>query len=548
MSRPTRYTSEMMETYLREGLWEPFSLYDMWDRNARDFPYREAVVDSRSRLTWAQAKGAIDRLALGLAKLGIGRDEVIILQLPNCVEVVLFRVACERAGVLNLHIMTALRDREMEYALRKTGAVGVAVPWRHRDFDHFQMVTDIGRDVKSLRHIFVLGDLVPEGAISIEGMMQEPLEREYPPDHMELRSYPPTEVSVITLTSGTTGLPKFVEFPFGARNSLAKIVIEVMKLSGDDVLGAFGPAPAGPNCLTYFAAPRLAAGVVMQERFHAGESLRLIQDEGITVGQVVPAQLAMMVASPDIGRYDLSSIRVWWCVGAPLPYQLRVDTEEKLGGVVITGLGAVDFGGNTATSLDDPREVRLHTVGRPRGGTEIRLVDDTGGDVAPGEVGEVWGRGPSCASGYFGDPEATRQAWTEDGWFKMGDLGRFDPDGNLLIAGRKKEMIIRGGQNVYPVEVENLLIEHPQVADVAVVGMPDSVLGERSCAYVVPAPGWKPVLADLVSFLQGQGIASYKMPERLETIDSLPLVAEQKVDRKALVADIGHKLEAEGGS
>ncbi|MEE8473631.1 MAG: AMP-binding protein [Dehalococcoidia bacterium] len=537
-----------METYLREGLWEPFSLYDMWARNARDFPHREAVVDSRSRLTWAQAKGAIDRLALGLTKLGIDRDEVIVLQLPNCVEVVLFRVACERAGVLNMHIMTALRGREMEYALRETGAVGVAVPWRHRDFDHFHMVSEIGRDVKSLRHIFVLGDQVPEGAISIEGMMQEPLEREYPPDHLKARSYPPTDVSVITLTSGTTGLPKFVEFPFGARNNLAKIVIEVMKMSGDDVLGAFGPAPAGPNCLTYFAAPRLAARVVMQERFQAGESLRLIQDEGITVGQVVPAQLAMMVASPDIARYDLSSMRVWWCVGAPLPYQLRVDTEEKLGGVVITGLGAVDFGGNTATSLDDPREVRLHTVGRPRGGTEIRLVDDAGRDVAPGDVGEVWGRGPSCASGYFRDPEATRQAWTEDGWFKMGDLGRFDPDGNLLIAGRKKEMIIRGGQNIYPVEVENLLINHPQVADVAIVGMPDPVLGERSCAYVVPGPGRKPVLADLVSFLQGQGIASYKMPERLETIDRLPLVSEQKVDRKALVADIGRKLEDEGGS
>jgi non-ribosomal peptide synthetase component E (peptide arylation enzyme) len=545
VARPTRYTPEIIEEYIKKGLWEPETLYDFWDRNARDCPHKEAVVDSRARLTWARAKELIDRLALGLAELGLGRDEVIVLQLPNCVEVDLLRVACERAGVLSLHVLTALRHREMEYVLRETEAVGVAIPWVYRDFDYFHMVSEIRRHLPTLRHIFVLGAPVPEGAISIEEMMQRPLERERLSNRLEARGYPPTEVSIITLTTGTTGLPKFVEFPFGARHALGRMLIEVLKLSGDDTVGAFGPAPAGPNCVAYFAAPRVAARVVFQERFEAGGSLRLIQDERVTVGLVVPAQLAMMVGHPDIRLYDLSSLRVWWCVGAPVPYQLRVDTEEKLGGIVLTGLGAVDFGGNTSTSLDDPRDVRLLTVGRPRGGTEIRLVDDSGRDVGRGEVGEVWGRGPSCASGYFRDPETTRQAWTEDGWFRMGDLGRFDEHGNLLIAGRKKDMLIRGGQNIYPVEVEDLLIMHPKVSDVAIVGMPDPVMGERACAYVVPKPGQQFTFEEMLAFLKGQGLAMYKLPERLEITDRLPLVGEQKVDRKALAADIAQKLRTE---
>ncbi|MFQ5826653.1 MAG: AMP-binding protein [Dehalococcoidia bacterium] len=546
MARPTRYTPEMIEEYIKNGLWEPVTLYDFWDRNARDCPHKEAVVDSRSRLTWPRAKELIDRWALGLAELGIGRDEVIVLQLPNCVEVDLLRVACERAGVLGLHVLTALRHREMEYILRETEAVGVAIPGVYRDFDYLSMVSEIRRNLPSLRHIFVLGDRAPQGAISIEEMIQRPLERERPSNHLEARSYPPTEVSIITLTTGTTGQPKFVEFPFGARHALGKILIEVLELSGDDIVGAFGPASAGPNCVAYFAAPRVAAKTVFQEHFKAEESLCLIQDERITVGLVVPAQLAMLVGYPDIKLYDLSSLRVWWCVGAPVPYQLRVDTEEKLGGAILTGLGAVDFGGNTSTSLDDPREVRLLTVGRPRGGTEIRLVDEAGRDVGKGEVGEVWGKGPSCASGYFGDPEATWQAWTEDGWFKMGDLGRFDEHGNLLIAGRKKDMLIRGGQNIYPVEVEDLLIMHPKVSDAAIVGMPDPIMGERACAYVVPKPGQQLTFEEVLAFLKGQGLALYKLPERLEITDGLPLVGEQKVDRKALAADIAQKLRVEG--
>jgi non-ribosomal peptide synthetase component E (peptide arylation enzyme) len=545
MAKPTRYTPELISEYMERGWWEPTSLSGLWDRNARGYPDKEAIVDSKTRLTWAQAEQVIDRLACGLVELGFEKDDSIVIQLPNCAGLPLLRVACEKAGILSLHGLMTLRRREIEYIMKHCGAVGVINPGVYRNFDYFNMIKEIWPNLPSLRYIFVMGDNVPQEAISINEMIQRPLEEKYPTSLLEERSYASTEVSIITLTSGTTGFPKFVEFPFCARHNLARTLSEVLELTDNDIIGVFGPAPAGPNCVAYFAAPGVRAKIVVQERFEAWESLGLIQDERITVGLVVPAQLARMVGHSDIERYDLSSLRVWWCVGAPVSYQLRVEAEEKLGGMVITGIGAVDFGGTTATRFDDPPEVRLPTVGKARGGTEIKLVDDAGKEVAKGEVGEIWGRGPACASGYFKDLESTWQAWTKDGWFKLGDLGKFDEQDNIFVMGRKKDMIIRGGQNIYPVEVEDLLLTHPKVLDVAIVGMPDPVMGEKACVYLVPRSGQDFSFDEMISFLKEKGIATYKLPERLEIVERLPMVGEQKVDKKRLVQDIVEKLQNE---
>jgi acyl-CoA synthetase (AMP-forming)/AMP-acid ligase II len=196
---------------------------------------------------------------------------------------------------------------------------------------------------------------------------------------------------------------------------------------------------------------------------------------------------------------------------------------------------------------DDPQDVRFLTAGRPVPGVEVKLVDDEGKEVSPGGVGEVWVRGPTFVSGYYRDAEATAQMWTQDGWFKMGDLGKWDYRGNVAIVGRKKDMIIRGGQNIYPVEIENLLILHPKVSAVAVVGMPDPVMGEKACAYIVPKSGETFTFEEMVSFLKSKNIALFKIPERLEIVERLYMVADnQKVDKKVLQQDIREKLRAEG--
>jgi non-ribosomal peptide synthetase component E (peptide arylation enzyme) len=185
-------------------------------------------------------------------------------------------------------------------------------------------------------------------------------------------------------------------------------------------------------------------------------------------------------------------------------------------------------------------------VGRPFEGNEIKLVDESGQEVPKGETGGIVVRGPCGGTGYYKDPQATKEAFTEDGWFSTGDLGKWDEQGNLMLVGRKKDVIIRGGQNIYPVEVEKLLVTHPKVLDAALVGMPHPVMGERACAYIVPKQGEQFTFHEMVSWLREKGVAPYKLPERLEFLDQMPMVADVKVDKKVLREDIARKLRAEG--
>jgi non-ribosomal peptide synthetase component E (peptide arylation enzyme) len=308
------------------------------------------------------------------------------------------------------------------------------------------------------------------------------------------------------------------------------------------VFAALSPAAGGPNIPVYFAAPQVGVKTVFLRHFDAEAAFQLIQKERVTVACLVPAQLAMMVRYPSSGRYDLSSIRVWLSVGAPLAPTLAREAEERLGAVVVNTYGAVDWGGVVFTSPLDPPETRYATVGRPRAGTEMRLVDEAGRLVAPNQVGELQGRGPSCSSGYYGNLEVTRKAWSADGWLSLGDLGRWDEQGNLIILGRKDELIIRGGQNIQPGEIEAHLLAHPKVKQVAVVGMPDAIMGQKICAYVVPRTEQGVRLEEVVSFLQSMRLAPYKFPERLELVHEFPMVSDTKVNKRILAADIAEKL------
>jgi non-ribosomal peptide synthetase component E (peptide arylation enzyme) len=525
----------MVEENVRKGIWSQSAIVDFWDRNAQLYPDREAVIDSRTRLTWAEAKLWIDRLALGLLELGIKKDEMLVVQLPNSVELCLLRLACEKTSILCLPVQRNLRQREMEYILKHTDAVAVVIPWKFRGFDYFEMIQTIRPGLPRLRHIIIAGDDIPPGTVALKDILQKPLEKKYSPDYLQKTKCPGTEFYLVMHTTGTTGFPKFVEYPIAPRVFSNKGLIENLKLAGDDVFGAFSAASAGPNCVAYFTAPEVAAKVVWEEHFDPEEAFQLIQKERITVGLVVPTNLALMLRHPSLGKYDFSSIRLWWCVGAMLPYPVAVEAEEKLGGKIVSGLGATDFGGYTIHPMDAPQQKRLLTLGKGIPGmTEVKLVDDSGREVAQGEIGEVWARGPAAVSGYYRDPVTTAQAWTADGWFKFGDLGYWDKDGDLVLVGRKKDMIIRAGQNIYPIEIENILLTHPKIAAAAIVAIPDHVVGEKACAFVVTKPGNTISFQEMVSFLKAQNLAPYKLPERLEIVDKLPLVADQKVDKKAL--------------
>jgi non-ribosomal peptide synthetase component E (peptide arylation enzyme) len=535
----------MIEEYKEKGYWVQTTLSDIWDSNGRECPDKEAIVDSKTRLTWGEANQWIDRLALGFLELGMNKDELIVIQLPNSVELCLLRVACERAGLFCLPVLRTWRQREMEYALKRVNAVGVVIPWTFREFDYFEMIQAIRPRLPKLRHIFTVDDRVPEGVISIKEMVKKPLEKKYPRGYLEGKKCKADEFSLIAPTSGTTGLPKFIESPISSRIYMGKVFIERFGLTDEDIIGVFCPAVGGPNHPTYFSAPIVSAKVVMLEHFSSEEAFKLIEKEKISFASVVPAQLSIMMRDPMHKEYDLRSLRLFNCSGAALAPQVGMEVEEKLGCPIVQTYGAMDSGGMTLHSFYDNAEVRLFTIGKPAGGNEVKLVDDAGKEAPKGNPGEILVRGPTLVSGYYDDPETTRQVWTRDGWYKTGDLGTFDESGNLVIVGRKKEIIIRGGQNIYPVEIENLLLAHPKVSNVAVVKMPDPVMGEKACAYVVSKQGQDFTFDDMVSFLKKNAVAAYKLPERLEIVGALPMVAEgQKVDKKVLEKDIGEKLKA----
>lgn len=545
MAKATRYTPELVRECFDKGYWEPTTFSDLWDRNARECPDKEAVTDSESRLTWSQANLAADRLALGLMDMGLKKDDMIILQLPNSLDLFLLRIACEKAGILCMPVLRTYREREISYFIEQTRAAAIAIPLEFRGFNYLDMVRKMAPRFPHLKHILISGDEAPAGTVSVASLREQPIEKRYPRDLLQKTKTPATEFSLVLLTTGSTGTPKFVESPICATMCRERALVKKLGFTGEEVYGILSPVGGGVNSRGYYGVAIVAGKTVIQDRFEAEDALRLIEKEGITFAFFAPAQLALMLKHPNLNKYDLSSLRLIWTGSAPVPPDLAVEAEKKLC-KIIQGYSSIDCSVTCIPDADDPMETRLFTAGKPYAFGELKLRDDEGKDVPQGEVGEVWLRGPAAASGYFNDPETTWNNWTKDGWFRMGDLGKLDQNGNLVLVGRKKEVINRGGQKIFPTEVEDLLSWHPKVATVALVGMPDPVMGEKACAYVVPKPNQTLTLKEMLGYLAQQGIAAYKLPERLEIVEKMPLVGDgMKIDKKALMKDVSEKLKTE---
>lgn len=526
------------------GYWDSSLISESWDQNAILYPDREAVVDEGTRVTWSQAKKQIHRIALGLLELGL-RGENLAVQLPNCLDLFLVRLACEKAGIVVVTIMPNFRQAEVAAILNLTEAAGIVIPKEFRKFDYIKMVQEICTHTPRLKYVLVSGDEVPEGTISIKEMTLGLLEEKYPRDYLEKTRFDPFEIFQIATTTGTTGMPKCVEFVSCVRQATGRVVARRLKYTPDDVVGAFAPVIAG-GCFNevYRAAPMRGAKIVLAKHFTPEEMLGLIEKERVTIAAFVPAVLIRILEYPDFDKYDHRSLRVVKHGGAALPYEQAVKARDKFECPVLAAYGGLDVGTISSSSVDDPKEALLRTVGRPLDGAEVIIVDAEGREVPLGETGEILVRGPHCEPGYYGNPVMTEEVW-RDGWFHTGDLGSLDSEGRLTIQGRTKDMIIRGGQNIYPLEIESILLEHPKILNVAIIGMPDPVMGERACAYVVP--GEKFNFSEMVSFLKDKGIAPFKIPERLEIIDDLPLAGGIKVGKKRLRQDIESKLKSERG-
>lgn len=539
----------MYDEYFSKGYWTDETTSALWDRNAVQYPDQEAFVDAHRRLTWSQVKLMSDRIAFNLLGLGLKRDEFLFSLLPNCVESYLMRGACEKAGVICGSALMTIREMEIGHVFKQFSAVGIAIPTEFRRFPFYKAVQEMRPNFNLLRHVIVMGGKVPEGALSLEAMMQQP--ENVPPGYFDRTTIGATEVSMIGFTSGTTGMPKGAEHVQCARIAMAKGYAAGPKLHGKDiVLNIISPVGGLSSAFTYNGSAALVgAKVVLLDVWSPEKTFALIEKEKATILLAVPAQLAKLALDPSYVNFDLSSLRCICTSTAPLPYSLATAVEERFKVPVVNFYGQFDAGSIAGVSIDDPLEVRRSTVGKPLKENTTALLGEDGKEVAPGEIGEVVYTGPTAGSGYYGDVETTLKVWGKlgkEGRCRSGDLAKFNQDGYLILVGRKKDVIIRGGQNIFPAEEEGLLLTHPKINSVAIVPMPDPIMGEKCCAYVVLKEGETLSFEEMVSFLKDKKIANYKIPERLEVRKELPLKGLQKIAKGPLCKDIIEKLKAEG--
>jgi len=547
----TPYPQEFADRYLRQGYWRPQALGDLLRESARKFSARVAICDATRRLSYAELDQLSDRLALHLLRHGLQPRDVVLLQLPNTWEFSVVFFALMKIGVIPVMCLLPYRNTELAYFARLTGSKGYFIAPSVRGFDYLAMAREIQPEAPSLQHIVALGDGSQSGVAYLAPWLDEPIEKGSLSIRLAETPSDPFDVAFFLLSGGTTGIPKLIPRTHADYIYHAQQCAQALEWDASVVFLNVIPAahnfPLGSPGLV--GAVSVGASVAMCPSTDPESIFETIQRERGTCLAVSPALLINLLNSPSRPNYDLSSLR-FVCAGGQKMLPELVDRAHAAWPQVTLGhaFGMAE-GLINLTRPADPWEVIRETQGRPISpGDEIRIVDDEGNDVAAGEVGELITRGPYTIRGYYRAEEHNRAAFTADGFYRTGDMVRLHPSGNLVVEGRKKDMINRGGEKISAEEVENLILAHEQVHMAAVVAMPDPVLGEKSCAFVIPRPGHSISLEQLCDFLQSKKIARFKLPERLEVVDSFPLTSVGKVSKKDLRAQIAERLRAEQGT
>ncbi|HLG65052.1 MAG TPA: AMP-binding protein [Ktedonosporobacter sp.] len=533
----TPYPEEFVARYCALGYWESRSLAEFFRAVCNKFADRIALVARNERVTYRQLLRRAERLALHLLRLGIRPQDRIVVQLPNIPEFVYLYIALQMVGAIPILALPAHRESEIDQFVKIGDAVGYAIPEYVRDFDFAPLAREIQRKNNHLRFIFVAGQAILPGSLSLTDLLASDSGQD--PQQLEQMRIEPLSPAVFLLSGGTTGIPKLIPRTHNDYIYNSKAAASVTDVRQDDALLVVLPIAhnfplACPGVQGFLMQ---GARCVLSTSIKPSDVCSLIQKEKITHLALVPTLLIRLINDPCIHDYDFSSLRIINSGGQKLQQEVKQRTEELLPTCKVQEVFGMAEGLLCYVRLDDTDEQRYTTAGRPISpADEIRLVDDDGNDVAPGEVGELLVRGPYTLRGYFRVPEQNALSFTADGFYRTGDLMRQDSSGNYVVEGRKKDLINRGGEKISAEELENLLLAHPAVLNVACVPMPDPVLGERVCAFVIARPTMRePTLDDLTSFLLKKGIARFKLPERLEIVDVFPLSNFGKVSKKSLV-------------
>jgi salicylate---CoA ligase len=527
------WPDDLARQYANAGWWRGQDLGAEIAAVAAARPDATALVDGGTRISYASLLARADALAARLARLGLRPGMRIVVQLPNCWPFVVLTLACLRSGIVPVMALPAHRRHELAYLCEHSEARALAVPDMLRGFDHQEMAEDLLTASQTLEHVLVVGQDVRHQDLTAlctesqgtEGGAAVP----DPPD--------PAGVAVFLLSGGTTGLPKLIARTHNDYSYNARASAELCRLGEGTVYLASLPASHNfPLACPGILGTLLSGGrVVMIASPDPAGAFAAIEREGVTITAVVPAVAQRWLAhATQYGSGALRTLQVLQVGGARLADEHATRVKPVLGATLQQVFGMAE-GLLNYTRLDDPDEVICGTQGRPLSpGDEVRIVDADGRDLPDGQPGALLTRGPYTPRGYYRAPEQNARAFTPDGWYASGDVVRRRPDGNLVVEGRDKDMINRGGEKISAEEVENLLYRMPGIAQVAAVAAPDAELGERICVFVVPEPGRQISLGGIRGGLEAAGVAKFKWPERLEIMAELPVTKMGKLDKKAL--------------
>ena len=524
-----------MAAFMESGLWPNRLITEHFDDAVAAHPERTAITGYMShagapaRLTYEALQHRVERMALGLVSLGIAPGDVVAAQLPNHWQFTALYLACVRIGAVLNPLMPIFRHRELTYMLAFAEAKAVIVPRVFRAFDYPQMIAELRPDVPSLEHVFVIGG---EGAPSFEAhFLDRAWEDELDGRDLFARRKPaPNEVTLLMYTSGTTGEPKGVMHTHNTLLSNIVQYVERVGLGADDVILMASPLAHLTGFLYGLVMPLYLGGhAVLMDIWDPAKAAHVIEDERVTFTMASTPFLADLTDTPAVDDCDLTSLHTFLTAGAPIPRVLVQRAGERLGALIISCWGMTENGGVTTTRRDDPPEKVFETDGKPLHGFEVRVVGPDGKPLPAGAEGRLQARGMCSFAGYLKKPDLYDT--DADGWFETGDLARMDADGYIRITGRGKDIIIRGGENIPVVEVEELLYRHPAIQDAAIVAMPDQRLGERGCAFVTLKQGGALTFEDMIAHLEGQKMARNYLPERLEILTEMPRTPSGKIQK-----------------
>jgi cyclohexanecarboxylate-CoA ligase/acyl-CoA synthetase len=531
-----RYAPETLKRFRREGYWRDEALAERVRHWAGVQPDKVAVSDGYGTLSWTELHHQANRLAAALRGLGIESGERVQVQLPNWNEFVVIYAALARIGAVLVPTMPIYRWDEVAHAINHARAAVSIVCGSYRKFDYHQMIRDIRPNCPTLRHVITVRSDAGEGESRFEELIAGD---DRPPDDV-LGPLPGADnPHAIIFTSGTESRPKGCHHTFNTFGyTVYALGKDILRIGPDDTMFMPSPITHATGLAVGVTIPLvLGASTHVMDTWQAQAAMERIREHHCTVSMGATPFLQMILDTYEEGAHDLSSMRIWASAGAPIPPNLLTDWQAKFPHCALLPVyGRSEGLLVTSCRVDDPSEKISNSDGRALPGVDLVIRNEDGERLAPGEEGEICHGGPGLMLGYWADPERTAESIDPGGMSRTGDLGRVDSDGYLRITGRLKDLIIRGGTNISAREIEEHLLTHPKVAEVAVVGMPDRVLGERACAFVVSAESADPpTLDELTGYLRhDRKIAVVKLPERLEIIDELPMTATGKIQKVTL--------------